>query len=77
MITYHTIASYALKRENRFTLSANHVSYHCNGTENNITNCDHSEYLFYDCVGGTSAGAICASMIQLLKCWQIFSSFLS
>ena len=39
---------------------SNRVSYHCNGTENNVTECDHSGY----CAGGISAGAICTSMLK-------------
>ena len=48
---------------------SNRVSYHCNGTEKNLTECDHSGYLFHDvinhdCAGGISAGVICSSMLQ-------------
>ena len=42
----------------------NRVSYHCNGTENHLTECDHSDFLFHDCAGRISAGIICSSMFH-------------
>ena len=65
------LASYAILRESEFgrllTLRSNRISYHCNDTEKNLTECDHSEYLFHDCAGRISAGVICTCMFQNIK----------
>ena len=65
------LASYAILSESEFgtilTPRNNSISYHCNGTEKNLTECDHSEYLFHDCTGRISAGVICTSMFYKNK----------
>ena len=68
MIILILLASYAHLNESRSVrlqnLRNNRVSYHCNGTENRLSECDHSDLLFHDCAGRISAGIICTSMFQ-------------
>ena len=65
------LVSHAILRESEFgsllSPRSNSISYHCNGTEKNLTECDHSEYLFHDCTGRISAGVICTSMHKIYQ----------
>ena len=73
------LASYAILRKSEFgrllTPMSHHMSYHCNGTEKNLTECDHNEYLFHDCAGRISAGVICTSIKIQTSEAQISTTF--